>query len=69
MPPNNVALPREDRYRIANARVPVDLAPELASRADADRTARCDIVVDAAEETVAMVRAASVTRSRGSRRA
>ena len=46
MPPNNVALPREDRYRIANARVPIDLAPELASRADADRNARCDIIVD-----------------------
>jgi cytosine deaminase len=47
MPPSNVALPREDRYRIANARVPIDLAPELASRADADRNARCDIIVDA----------------------
>jgi len=47
MPPNNVALPREDRYRVASARVPVDLAPELASRADADRTALCDIIVDA----------------------
>ena len=47
MPRNVVALPGEDRYRIKNARVPVDLAPELAARADADRTARCDIVVDA----------------------
>jgi cytosine/creatinine deaminase len=46
MPRNVVSLPGEDRYRIKNARVPVDLASELAARADADRTAGCDIVVD-----------------------
>jgi cytosine deaminase len=44
---NFVALPLADRYRIANARVPVDLAPEFAVRAGADRVASCDILIEA----------------------
>jgi cytosine/creatinine deaminase len=47
MPHPFITLPAQDRYRITNARVPVDLAPELAARADADRFALSDIVVDA----------------------
>jgi cytosine deaminase len=47
MPHNFVALPLADRYRIANARVPVDLAPELAVRSGADRVASCDILIEA----------------------
>jgi cytosine deaminase len=43
-----VAVPAASTYRIVNARVPVDLAPALADRADKDRFAACDIVVDGA---------------------
>jgi cytosine deaminase len=47
MPNNFVMLPAQDRYRILNARVPIDLAPELAPDAGAERFATCDIVIDA----------------------
>ena len=46
MPSGFVTVPATERYVIANARVPVDLAPELAGHASADRFARCDILVD-----------------------
>ena len=48
------AVPKSPAYRIANARVPVDLAPAVADRAAADRLAACDIVVDGGR--VAMLR-------------
>src|SRR5262245_59195052 len=44
--PAFIAVPAAQAYRIANARVPVDLAPDLAGHAAADRFAACDIVVD-----------------------
>src|SRR6476660_8581332 len=47
MPRNFVTVPLADRYRIANARVPVDLAPELAVHAHPERVASCDILIDA----------------------
>ena len=47
MPHNFVTVPLADRYRIANARVPVDLAPELTAHANSDRIASCDIVIEA----------------------
>jgi cytosine/creatinine deaminase len=46
MPNAFITPPAQDRYRIINARVPVDLAPELANRADADRFATTEIVVE-----------------------
>ncbi len=46
MPNDFTTLPAQDRYRISNARVPVDLAPDLATFAGADRLARAEIVVD-----------------------
>ena len=48
------AVPKSPAYRIANARVPVDLAPAVADRAAADRFAACDIIVDGAR--IAMLR-------------
>jgi cytosine deaminase len=42
-----INVPAQDRYRIANARVPVDLAPQVAAHAGADRLARCDLLIDA----------------------
>jgi cytosine/creatinine deaminase len=47
MPSNFINVPAQDRYRIANARVPVDLAPQVAAHAGADRLARCDLLIDA----------------------
>jgi cytosine/creatinine deaminase len=44
--PTFTAVPSAGGYRIVNARVPVDLAPDLADQAAADRFAACDIVVD-----------------------
>jgi cytosine deaminase len=41
-----MTLPAKDRYRIINARVPADLAPELAKFAGADRLAACEIQVE-----------------------
>jgi cytosine deaminase len=43
--PAFVAVPAATAYRIANARVPVDLAPALADHAAGDRFAACDIFV------------------------
>ena len=40
------AIPTASSYRLANAGVPVDLAPALAAHAGAGRIARCTIVVD-----------------------
>ena len=45
--PAFAAVPAAGAYRIANARVPADLAPAVADFAAADRFAACDIVVDA----------------------
>ena len=39
-------IPKAAAYRIANARVPVDLAPSLAEGPITDRLAACDIVVE-----------------------
>ena len=47
MPHNFVTVPLADRCRIANARVPVDLAPELTAHANSDRIASCDILIEA----------------------
>jgi cytosine/creatinine deaminase len=44
--PAFTAVPTAGAYRIANARVPADLAPAVADFAAADRFAACDIVVD-----------------------
>src|SRR5262245_30182572 len=41
-----LTAPKGDAFRIVNARVLVDLAPALGGRADADRIAACEIVVD-----------------------
>ena len=41
-----ITIPTADRYRIANARIPVDLAPELEKVGDARRFASCDILVE-----------------------
>lgn len=41
-----LTMPKSEAFRIVNARVPVDLAPALDGRADADRMAACAIVVD-----------------------
>src|SRR5215467_9330586 len=46
--PMFVTVPEAAAYRIANARVPIDLAPAVADHAAADRFADCDIVVDGA---------------------
>ena len=46
--PTFVTVPEAAAYRIANARVPVDLALVVADHAAADRFADCDIVVDGA---------------------
>src|SRR5262245_3011155 len=46
--PTGATVPNAPAYRIANARVPADLAPALADHAAADRFATCDIVVDGA---------------------
>jgi cytosine/creatinine deaminase len=46
MPSGFVTVPATERYLIANARIPVDLAPELAAHAGADRFARCDVLVE-----------------------
>ena len=46
--PAFTAVPAAGAYRIVNARVPADLAPDLAGYAPADRFAACDIVVDGA---------------------
>jgi cytosine deaminase len=46
--PTFVTVPEAAAYRIANARVPVDLAPAVAGHAAADRFADCDVVVDGA---------------------
>src|SRR5262245_46354121 len=45
-PPTGATVPTAPPYRIANARVPADLAPALADHAAADGFAACDIVVD-----------------------
>jgi cytosine deaminase len=50
--PAFAAIPAAGAYRIVNARVPVDLAPDLADQAAADRFAACDIVVDSARIAV-----------------
>jgi cytosine deaminase len=50
--PTFAAIPAAGAYRIANARVPIDLAPDLAVQAAADRFAACDIVVDGARIAV-----------------
>ena len=47
-PPTSATVPKAPAYRIANARVPTDLAPALADHATADRFAPCDIVVEGA---------------------
>jgi len=44
--PAFTTVPAAPAYRIANARVPIDLAPAVAELAAADRFADCDIVVD-----------------------
>src|SRR5262245_66062502 len=44
--PAFTTVPAAPAYRIANARVPIDLAPAVADHAAADRFADCDIVVD-----------------------
>jgi cytosine/creatinine deaminase len=41
-----ITIPSADRYRITNARIPVDLAPELGKVGDAHRFAACDILVE-----------------------
>ena len=41
-----IAVPPADRYRIINARVPIDLAPELEKLADAHRFAACELLVE-----------------------
>jgi cytosine deaminase len=41
-----VSLPQSSSYRIANVRIPVDLAPALEPLAGPDRLAACDILVD-----------------------
>jgi cytosine deaminase len=46
--PTFVTVPAAPAYRIANARLPVDLAPAVADHAAADRFADCDIVIDSA---------------------
>src|SRR5262245_3606245 len=46
--PAFTAVPTASAYRIVNARVPADVAPDLAGYAAADRFAACDIVVDGA---------------------
>ena len=46
MPNNVITLPVHDRYRIINARVPAELAPELATFVGADRLARAEITVE-----------------------
>jgi cytosine/creatinine deaminase len=48
-PPTGAIVPKAPAYRIANARVPADLAPALADHAAADRFAACDLVVDGAQ--------------------
>jgi cytosine deaminase len=50
--PAFAAIATAGAYRLANARVPVDLAPDLADHAAADRFAACDIVVDSARIAV-----------------
>ena len=44
--PTFTTVPMSPAYRIANARVPADLAPAVADLAAADRFAACDIVVE-----------------------
>jgi cytosine/creatinine deaminase len=46
MPSGFVTVPATERYLIANARVPVDLVPELAGHGGVDRFARCDVLVE-----------------------
>src|SRR5262245_52026899 len=46
--PTGATVTTAPAYRIANARVPVDLAPALADHAAPDRFAACEIVVDGA---------------------
>ena len=41
-----VTIPSAERYRIINARLPVDLAPELEKTGDADRFAACEILIE-----------------------
>src|SRR5262245_63890488 len=48
-PSTGGTVPKAPTYRIANARVPVDLAPALADHAAPDRFAACGIVVDGAQ--------------------
>jgi cytosine deaminase len=46
MPQSFATIPKAPAYRIANARVPVDLAPNLAKAPHIDRLASCDIVIE-----------------------
>ena len=41
-----ITVPPADRYRIINARLPVDLTPELEKAGDTDRFAACEILVE-----------------------
>ena len=41
-----ITVPRADRYRIINARVPIDLAPELEKLGNVNRFAVCEIQVE-----------------------
>lgn len=54
--PALAAVPAASAYRIANARVPADLAPAVADYAATDRFATCDIIIDGAR--IAMLRPA-----------
>ncbi|MBV8746163.1 MAG: cytosine deaminase [Xanthobacteraceae bacterium] len=46
-----ITIPSADRYRIINARLPIDLAPELEKVEHTDRFAACEILVESGRIT------------------